>query len=234
MKHTIFFIYTMVALFIGAGGVQAETPSFSLSGGWDSKYVLEGVDQLNGDALYSSEFSMTWRSFDAGIWYGMGDTVDYGELNVFGVYNHTIGFIDAYLGYAHFQFDLGEEEDHAYDNEISSGLSLNNLWLTPAIDYVYATEIGGANVALSLVFEQAALKDRLTLEAELVQVFDFGYVSDAYDGNNNTQLGIGCTCRIFEQLSAFIKGSHSWAGTNLRREGLGDVSWISLGVQADI
>lgn len=56
--------------------------SFSLSAGWSSKYVTEGLDCLPHSGIWEVAPGISWKDFTLGAWYAGGDSANYDELDL--------------------------------------------------------------------------------------------------------------------------------------------------------
>ncbi len=54
--------------------------------GWASRYVSEGVNWLDEGGLATMEGSLSAGPLTVGTWWGLGDSIDYQESNLFMVY----------------------------------------------------------------------------------------------------------------------------------------------------
>ena len=215
---------------IGASTAYTQTasgPAFDFTTTWESKYVSEGRDNLEDGGILAFEAAAEWRGLTAGAWLAAGDSESYEELNLYAEYGFELGPVAAYAGHTRLEF----LEDDESDNEISAGIAITDIpYVIPALDYTYSTEADGGFVELSFRSEAELLDGRLALEPYVLEGFDFGYASEEYDGPNNFQVGIDFGLEITDQISVIGSAAHSWAHGDVRRDGLGDVSWMSVGV----
>ena len=208
----------------------SEAPTYNMTLLSESKYISEGRDNLEDSALLSIEGTAEWQGATLGLWYATGESEAYDELNVFIEYGFELGIVDASLGYTRLEF----LEDDGHDNEISVGIAINSLaWLTPALDYVYSTEADAGFLEVSLRAEFKLCKEGPTFEFYVLEGFDFGYASDDYDGSNNVQAGIEFSAALTNRLSLVGSLAHSWALEDVKKEGLGDKTWVSIGISSD-
>lgn len=202
-------------------------PSVGLSALWQSKYATQGRDNLERGGIYPVEAVLEWHGLSGGTWVAVGDTEAYTEVDLFVEYALEAGPLDFSLGYARLEFI----EDHTGDNEVAAGTALNAIpYLIPGVSYVYSTEAEGGFLEVTLKSEFAVFEERLVFEPYVLQGFDSGYVSADYDGPNNFEVGIGATLALLDGLDLVGSISHSWAQDNLERDGLGDLSWVVIGM----
>jgi hypothetical protein len=210
-------------------GTSSNRPSYSVATLWESKYISEGRDNLDDGGIFVAEAMMEWKGFVGGVWTALGDSQSYQEVNAFIEYCLVVGPLDLCAGYTRLEF----LEDSTDDNEFAAGVALNLIpFLVPAVDYVYSTESDGGFLELSLSSEIAFFNARFVLEPYALQAFDFGYATDDHDGPNNFQVGIGASFGLTEHIDAVGSVSHSWAQEDIDREGLGDKSWVTIGLAA--
>jgi len=174
---------------------------------------------------------MGWRGLVAGAWFGAGDKGSYGELNRFISYGVELGPAFVHGGYTRLEFP----EDDESDNEISVGIEAKVTgYLVPALDYRFSTEADGGFLELSINTEVVVLNGRLSLGPYIMEGFDFGYASRRHDGPNNFQAGIDFAYALTDSLSLVGSVAHSWAHADVKKDGLGEVSWLVIGVSADL
>ncbi len=200
---------------------------------WESRYVSEGRDNLGDGGIGSVEAVAGYRGFEAGVWYAAADTVSYDELNLFVQYGFPLGPFELYAGYTRLEF----LKDADYDNELFAGVALAHVpWLIPSLSYVYSTEAqggdGGSFVEAALVSPLELLGGDLVVELYLLEGFDFGYASDGYDGFNNFQFGVCAHYALSSALTLNGSINHSIANQDVRRDGGGDETWLTLGIGA--
>jgi hypothetical protein len=193
---------------------------------WESKYISEGRNNLDDGGLFSMEVDFERDSFAGGIWFAMGDSTSYEELNLFLEYGFDLGPLEAYIGYTRLEFTADNESD----NEIGLGLAYGDLpYVTVGVDSTYSTEASGVFVELYVGTEIFVFDGRVVLEPYILQGIDFGYASDDHDGFNNFQAGIEGHAVINEHIALIGSIHHTWAQKDVRNDGLGDELWIGIG-----
>ena len=207
-----------VAASVAAVSLSAQ-PAIDLSLIYDSKYVSEGRDNLGDGGLVSFEAVAGFENGVAvGTWYAVStdDVVDYEEQNYFAEYGFMVGSVEAYVGYTHLNFN-----DGSHDNEFGAGIASTMLPVDLALDYVYSVEAEGAfvEVTLSKGFES---ENGLVFSPYITQGFDYGYASEDYDGANHTQVGLAVEKEVAMNITLSGHISHSFAGSDVDRDGLGD------------
>jgi hypothetical protein len=232
-KKPIFtsLVFVLPILLFSGYATSSDSPVYGLTVLSESKYVSEGRENLIDSSLISTEGTANWRGATVGVWYATGESEAYDELNIFVEYGFEFGAFDASMGYTRLEFP----EDNEHDNEMSVGISVNNLpWITPGIDYTHSTEASGGFLEISLRSELILTEDRSTIEFYILEGFDFGYASEDYDGPNHAQAGIEFSTALTDRLNLVGSLIHSWALEDVEREGLGDKTWFTIGVTSEI
>ncbi|MDD8045768.1 MAG: hypothetical protein PHF14_04815 [Verrucomicrobiota bacterium] len=198
--------------------------------GWASRYVSEGVNWLDEGGLATMEGSLSAGPLTVGTWWGLGDSIDYQESNLFMVYGLEFSSLRASAGYNWLHYFEDDQNDHQ--------LAAMFEWLqlpivTPAVNYSYFTETEGGFLEAMLQAEFHPVTNSLTLQPYVLAGFDFGYVSPEYDGANHVQLGLEGSYRFTPSASMYAGVHHSMAWENLDRADLGDETWIGLGLRIE-
>jgi hypothetical protein len=214
--------------------VQAESrsrPTLALAVGWESKYVSEGRDNLGAGGVFTFDVTAEWTGITSGAWLALGDSDDYQELNLSAAYAADFGPVEASVGYTRLEFIEAEESD----NEIGAALVVNNIpYVVPGLDYTYATEADGGFLELSFRAEISQSNERLILEPYILEGFDFGYATSEHDGPNNLQVGVDVTVTFGGRIGVGGSVAHSWTHEDVKKEGLGDVSWVIIGLALEL
>jgi len=175
--------------------------------GWESRYLSEGRDELDGDSLFIASFETSWKKLTAGVWYGESPDQSYNELQLALALNHSIGDFDFYVSYTHFQFQF----DSSFDNEVGAGFTWNGLPLDIALstDVYYSFDADGyfVEVAASREFE---INDRLALSLTVPFGINQGYVPDGHDGANNITLQLGAEYALSDSITLSAHTTYSW------------------------
>ena len=84
---------------------------------WDSRYVSEGRDNLDGRGLASVTSDLSIHNFTFAPWIAHGYDADYSELNLNAIYGTQLSeHVEVDAGYTHLQ--KHEPGDNAYDSEV--------------------------------------------------------------------------------------------------------------------
>lgn len=193
---------------------------------WSSRYVDAGVDELGEGGLWTFEAGVEREGLEFGVWTGLGDSVDYQELNAYAGYGWQWGEWDMALVYTRLEFkgDTG-------DNELAFELGREWGGFEWGLETTYSTEAGGSFVEVGVGYPIHFCEDRLWVMPYVREGIDFGYRSDAHDGLNHTEIGVEMRYAICDgcALNGFV--AHSFAGEDVRRDGEGDPTWFGLGVE---
>ena len=183
---------------------SAESPyEATISLGYDSRYVTEGRDNLDGDPLLHGTLELSFHDFLVGAWYAQSPTNSYDEFNLWLEYGFALGDVEGYVGVNHLRFP----DDNEHDNEVGFGLSYGELpWgLVVGVDAYYSFGADGffAEAALSREFRPC---DWLTLEPGIVFGWNEGYVSSGHRGANHLAAAISAIIPLGEiaELSAYL------------------------------
>ena len=224
-------LFAILATFQAVCAESPSRPAFGLVALLESKYVTEGRDNLGDGGLLSVEAIAEWQGLVAGAWFATGESESYEELNLFVEYGLDLGPVGTYIGYTRLEFP----EDDDSDNEITAGVEVNaTRYLVPALDYTYSTQADGSFLEVSIRSEIVLLDGQLLLEPYVLEGFDFGYTSPEHDGPNNLQAGIDFAIKLSDPVTLVGSIAHSWAHEDVRNDGLGDLSWASIGVAAEL
>lgn len=187
---------------------SATSLEVDLSAGYESRYVSEGRDNLDGDGLLGNTLELGYQGFTAGVWYANSPAADYDELNSWLQYNHAIGDFEISVAYTHLRYF----SDDAHDNEVGLGLEYGALpWnlAASALGY-YSFEAEGTFFELGLNGEYE-IKPWLTLSPNLVFGINSGYISDGHNGANNLEMGLVAEIPLSDRLSLYMNGSYNFA-----------------------
>lgn len=193
---------------------------------WESRYVDSGRDELADGGLWSIDGRLRHGPYELGAWVGVSDSVDYQELNLSAGYSGLFHDMDWSFAYTHLAFN-NEASDNELEFALERPLALGLAW---SAVMVHSFEADGSFLEIALQYPLTWFEDRLQVTPQIAQGLDFGYRTAAYDGPNHFQVSIDWYWAWDEVWS--VKGyfAHSFAGRDVRREGLGDLSWLGLGI----
>lgn len=205
--------------------------------GWDSLYMFRGVNVLgNGNGLYwfGANVGVTpWENgtFTAGIWYGIGTSRSYRELDTTIDYTHTFGPVAASFGYINYYYPDYFFSGNYNQNELYWKLAytqaIGPVTLVPSATYYYElgpslnevnglTNPGSSYLYLRLDGSMAVYKDIVTLAPWTGFGVNFGYnlnnQGEFFTGGNNWELGLSVPVKITSWLSVsgYVAYSYQW------------------------
>lgn len=216
---SILFIYSLVSICTVFGREAVSEISFKDTQasdkievqaylGWESRYLSEGRDELDGDSLYVSSFELSWKNLVGGIWYGSSPDQNYDELELSLALTHSIGDFEFYVGYSHIRFPFeNEHEDELATGLVWSGLS-NGIELSADITYSFETDGFFLEFSAGREFE---ITDQLSLSIAVPFAINQGFVDDGHEGANNIAIQMGLEYALSKSLSLTAHTTYSWA-----------------------
>jgi len=217
---------------LGLGGLlmlpraasAAGKPAYAVTAAWDSAYVSEGRDNLGEGGLVSGAFDVSWCGLGLSCWAARGDSIDYREINIGLTYSHSLGPVEASVGYTRLEFDGAGEAPG--DNEITATVSIpipGALELT--VGGRYSTEADGAffDVIVRRPWDLGA--SGVLAAPYLAYGLDHGYASAEHDGPNHIEGGVSLDWPIRDGVVVSLYATHCWAQRDVELDGLGDVTW---------
>ena len=176
--------------------------------GWESRYLSEGRDELDGDSLYVSSFELSWKNLVGGVWYGSSPDQNYDELELSLALTHSIGDFEFYVGYSHIRFPFeNEHEDELATGLVWSGLS-NGIELSADITYSFETDGFFLEFSAEREFE---ITDELSLSVAVPFAINQGFVDDGHEGANNIAIQLGLEYSLSDAVSLVAHTTYSWA-----------------------
>lgn len=194
--------------------------------GWQSRYITEGRDNLTDGGLVTAQASHGVGGWSGTAWLGVGDAVDYQEVNLTVAYDGHVGPVAWTAALTRLLF----EPDDATDTELSLDLALpiGPTALTTSI--VYSDVANGTFVLLGAERSWTLADDGLVAAAFVRQGLDAGYASPRFDGASHTTMGGRYTQPLTATTGLQAELSHSIAGPDVRRAGGGDQTWLTVAV----
>ncbi len=188
-------------------GHQEEHP-FHMHAGWDSRYVSEGRDNLDGDGILSGTLEASWKPLSLGLWYGNSPAADYDELHLSAALGWAWRDLEWYAGYSHLRFPI----DGGHDHEVAAGFNWSALpvGLDLGVVAYYSFDADGAfgEATLGREFE---ISECFSLKPSIVFGINQGYVTDGHDGANHIALGAEGAYTFTEAFSAEFHASYNLA-----------------------
>lgn len=213
MKHRpsrviAFLIFALIPYWTSAQEPEPSAWSAAMSAGWDSRYVSEGRDNLDGVALVWSALEAGSGGALAGMWYGSSPDTDYDELELSVAYGMEFGSVALSAAYTWLSFLSDDEEDH----ELGLGAAMEGLplGLVPSLDATWSAQAEGVFYELTFVGEVEPAPGAV-VEPFVTFGVNQGYVADGHDGLNHVAAGLALSADLAETvaISGFI--AYSWA-----------------------
>jgi len=180
------------------GQAHPELPvEVNVAGAWESRYVSEGRDNLDGNSLASIEATASYKSLTVGAWAAESPDQNYREYNYWLEYSYEWQAFTFLIGYNYLEFD----SDKAHDNEVSCYLQYTLPWeVELEAGGYYSDENSGCfyEVILSREFEAM---DQLTLLPFMQLGYNDDYIAEGHNGLNHLTLGVECSYALTEQFS---------------------------------
>ena len=175
--------------------------------GWESKYVLEGRDSLDGGSLWSSGVETGYEHLFGGVWYGRSSKNDFRELK----FNAGVGQENEAYAY-HFAFThISFPVDDDSDDEWEAGFTYHGLPFggESGLTLVYSEDADGVFIEWG-----NAIAHRLTEEFELeytgVLGWNEGFVREGHDGLNHFSLGVSTGREISSFAALSLHAVQTW------------------------
>lgn len=192
---------------------ERDDAEFHFHAGWESRYVSEGRDNLDGDGLITGIFEVGWKYLSLGVWYADSPNNSYNELQINAALTKEWGDFEAYLGYTHLRFpEIGDPHDH----EIGAGFAWSGLpyELVIALDAYNSIDNSGTFFELTCAGEYEVC-ERWTFSPGITFGVNQGYVSDGHDGANHIAAFLGVDYAVTDSVSI---GAHFAYNFALERE----------------
>ncbi|MEM8953918.1 MAG: hypothetical protein AAGD22_07205 [Verrucomicrobiota bacterium] len=230
---------------IGPGGrVMREAPdeiaaekgsSFHVHSLWESRYVSEGRDNLDGGSLLTAFTDLSWGAFTFAPWFGYGPGSDYAELNLSFIAGSNIGEnFEVYGGYTHLRFP----KDNEHDNEIGAGVVYTGLGFIDLGGDWYHSFLADGSFFEVVATRTVQVYDEVFASPFAMLGFNAGYVPDGHDGTNNLILGVDLRYLIQPRIEISGFASYNWEiGSDPRNrpgdELLKDFFWGGVGLRVN-
>ena len=176
--------------------------------GWESRYILEGRDSLDGESLWSSNIEASYEDFFGEIWYGRSSSNDFRELHLgVGVIQRTEN-MEYYISYTHLLFPVEEISD----SEWGAGLSYDALpfGFASGLNLVYSMDAKGTFFEWT-TSKSVKISDLWESSLGTVLGWNHDFVSDGHDGWNQILLNANGRRALSDRLSLVLHGVQSWA-----------------------
>ncbi|MEM9237548.1 MAG: hypothetical protein AAGB14_12275, partial [Verrucomicrobiota bacterium] len=184
-------------------------PEFLLNVGWESRYVSEGRDNLDGAGLITGTLEFGWEYLSLGVWYADSPSNSYNELQINAALTKSWGDFEAYVGYTHLRFP---ETNDGHDHEVGGGFSWSGLpyELVIAFDFYNSIDNSGTFYELSLGGEYEFC-ERWTFSPAIVFGMNQGYIGDGHDGANHIATSLGISYALTDSISIGAHAAYNFA-----------------------
>ena len=187
----------------GDGGYivsKGDSPfGISFATGWDSRYVSEGIDNLDGGGIWTVEglleYDMEHFALYVGGWYALGYDSDYDEVNILTGVVASVANFNFEFGYTYLN---SPELGHNEIGGLIEYTGLGNVIL--GADWYYSFEADGSFINL-FAAREFELTDRLTLEAESHLGINADYLAEGHDGFNHLFAGLRAMYGLTEHMT---------------------------------
>lgn len=156
--------------------------------GYESHYVTEGRDNLNGNPLWTGSLEYTQGPLGLGVWFGQSPQADYDELNAGGSWSVPVGPVAVTAGFTYLRFPA----DDAQDAELSVAAETDKLpgGLSGTLGAVYSAEAKGVFLEGMLAREFETRWRGVTVCPFVSAGWNAGYVPDGHRGMNHVAFGV--------------------------------------------
>lgn len=216
------------------GNMGRERETFPIEGAIsvfaENSYVTEGINNVPGSSFVFADLELYWRDVSAGVWWAEALSDSYDEVNFYADYAFDVGPVGFLAGINHLRFPHGGESSTSEVYGGIEGVITDHLfWFL--FGYYDVDAVNGGFFELGLNGVIPVVEGRLSLNPYTFLGLDYGYVSRPRNlRENNWQVGVEIPWKITESLTVFGLLHHSFALSNLSREGLGDETWGGGGV----
>ena len=176
--------------------------------GYESRYISEGRDNLDGDALLTTSAEFSLGSVSTGVWYGVSPEQRYEELQWSLGLTREWGDWSGYVTYTYLETLV----DHIHDDEIGIGVAWAGL---PAdveitLDAYYSFDADGwfGEIGLNREF---ALSQKFKVSLGGVLGVNQGYIADGHDGVNHIAALLETHYQLTDSMTLDIHAGQTWA-----------------------
>ena len=209
-------------------------PALTGSFNWESRYVAEGRDYLEGDGLLSLSTETAWKDFGFTTWYGAGIDNGYGEWNLSPTYQHTLGNTSITLAYHHLFFTQEDEDS----SEIGFTLSQSGLPLGLNVEFNGYRSLKTQGYFSNLsTHREWQVTENLSIYPGAEIGFHSDYIQQAHNGANHTSAFLVLEWEFRESCTLTSYAAYNWSmgkQNQFSRPGdafLGNFFWSGMGLQ---
>ncbi len=216
-----FFIIFLLSVFfkqVGANESESSRPIKFLQShknietyahvGWESRYILEGRDSLDGESLWSSNVEASYEDLFGEIWYGRSSNNSFREFHLGLGLIQKNEILEYYLVYTHLLFPI----DKSSDSEWGAGFSYDALpfGLASGLDLVYSVDAKGTFFEWT-TSKSVQISDLWESSFGTALGWNQDFVSDGHNGWNHISLTANGRRTLSDRLSLVLHGAQSWA-----------------------
>lgn len=175
---------------------------------WESRYITEGRDNLNGKGMISASTEFTYRNLSIVPWVADGIDTDYSEANLNLIYGMKLSDdLELYAGYNLLHAREGGVSNT--DGELSLDAAYFHAKRFQLLASVYHSFDANGTFAEFALKKGYRLNKRLSLSARAVVGINAGYVPDGHNGLNHAQLRANATFQPLHNMDIY-----AYAGYN--------------------
>ena len=200
---------------------------------WESRYVTEGRDILDGAGVQKSAIHLEYGLLFLDSWNVWGYDSEYDELNIMPGIQFEIDDYTIYLSYNRKIFFV----EDVVDNEIEIGMTYEDLpyGIFTAIAWYHSFLTDGAFLEFTLGSE-VYISERVEIEPVVVLGINNNYIPDGHDGLNHLSLELNAEYQLVGplELVAFARYSKAIDSNPAEHPGdklLNDFFWGGVGIE---
>ncbi len=221
-----------IVLGVASWSAQAQEHEIEVELGYASRYVGEGIDYApDADGIFFSELAFGIEPVTLGTLFLQGINDSYNEVNVYLEYGLEWDVAAAYAGVQFLTYPAGDEDADSWEAFVGGEVEVLGL-ATVYGEYFYDfDDVDGGFIEIGMETEIPQPVADLTITPYVQLGVDAGYVSGTRTlAENNVDIGVNVAWAMTDAVELFGGVHHSFALTNLDREGEGDVSWAHAGI----
>ena len=181
--------------------IDEEGNELEFYSSWQSRYVTEGRDNLNGASLQVSHLELEHDIFKLDVWNGWGYDAHYDELNIIPAIEFKTDEFKFYINYNRKQF-----YPRNFDNEIGAGFIYKGLPynLYAGFDWYHSFTSDGSFFEMVLS-KDISPKQYLTFTPSIILGINENYIPDGHDGLNHLGLQLEGEYELLRYLGLFTR-----------------------------
>lgn len=181
---------------------------FGMGAAYESRYVSEGRDNLDGDGLFGTTVEAAYEGLALNFYHASSPDVDYREVNVGASYTLEWNDWEAGVSYTFLRFLTDRENDH----EVGLGLSYSGLpgGFAAGVEGCYSFEAEGVFIE-TFIDRECEAAEWLTLTPSAVVGWNADYVEEGHNGANYVALSLEAAVPLKAGLELVGSVAYSWA-----------------------